>query len=319
MFEIADLLMKSGKVDLNKVGGDSMKTPLFKSVEENNEEAILFLLRNGADPHTRGYFEPISSVVEAADVSRYYGYTRITRILVDPHKSYMAVVVEAAAAANENVYTLGTGLPGALCSGECTICCDECDEMVPLSECRHVFCVECLRCWFRTLAKQHKPIVCPQEGCGCKCSVYDLRAVLSAEECEEVERRVLVAGLALQPNFVWCPTPGCGSGMFLLEEANGGGGGCTTVTCRDCGKSFCRLCFMDHGEKSCRDKYDEMSSYEWLSTNTKECPNCKARIVKNGGCSHMRCLHCQYEFCWICMNKYTGKYTFGDVDPCRSS
>ena len=36
----------------------------------------------------------------------------------------------------------------------------------------------------------------------------------------------------------------------------------------------------------------------WLATNTKECPKCKATIEKSGGCNHMTCHSCRYDFCW---------------------
>ncbi|UJR17412.1 hypothetical protein I4U23_004307 [Adineta vaga] len=32
--------------------------------------------------------------------------------------------------------------------------------------------------------------------------------------------------------------------------------------------------------------------------NTQPCPNCHVRIEKNGGCSHMHCSRCDYDFTW---------------------
>lgn len=304
-YDVVDVLLDLGKMDIDMVDTDR-KTALFKAVEENNVEAVLYLLRRGADPHVKAYSDPLSSIVELSDVSRFFGYTRITRILVDPHKSYMTAT---------DAFTLTTALPGAASAGECSICGDESDALLPLSCCGHSFCKECLHDWFRALNSQHKPIVCPQAGCGCRCSIYDVKAVMSDAEVSEIERVVLVSYLAALEDFVWCPTPGCGSGM-LVDLSNGAG--CSNVTCPKCKVTFCTKCYASHGEKSCRAKYDEASSNEWLKANTKECPKCKARIVKNGGCSHMRCVQCNYEFCWICMNKYVGKYTFGTEDPCRA-
>lgn len=296
-YEIADILLKSGKVDINMKDG-SMKTALFKAVEEDNEDSVLYLLRNGADPHSKAYSEVLSSVVEPVDVSRYLNYTRITRILINPHAS------------NMGVYSLSTALPGTPVAGECSICCDESDALIPLSGCGHAFCAECLHGWFMTRKAENKPLTCPQNGCSCKCSIYDVKAVMNDGELAEITHSVLISSLSLLEDFVWCPTPGCGSGMFVVVD------GCANVTCPECKVTFCTKCFASHGEKSCRDKYDEMSSNNWLAANTKECPMCKVRIVKTGGCSHMRCSHCQYEFCWICMNKYIGKYSFNDRDPC---
>ena len=34
------------------------------------------------------------------------------------------------------------------------------------------------------------------------------------------------------------------------------------------------------------------------------CPNCGVLIQKNGGCKHMVCGKCKYEFCWLCLGSY---------------
>ena len=136
---------------------------------------------------------------------------------------------------------------------------------------------------------------------------------MSDEEVKKIEHTVLISYLALLEDFVWCPTPGCGCGMIVAKD----GTGCSNVTCPKCSVTFCTRCYASHAESSCRSMYDEVSSNLWLKENTKECPSCKAKIVKNGGCSHMKCSQCNYEFCWICLNRYTGHYTFGTEDPCN--
>jgi ariadne-1 len=42
----------------------------------------------------------------------------------------------------------------------------------------------------------------------------------------------------------------------------------------------------------------------WERENTRSCPRCKRRIEKNGGCNHMQCNQCNYEFCWICGHEW---------------
>ena len=34
------------------------------------------------------------------------------------------------------------------------------------------------------------------------------------------------------------------------------------------------------------------------------CPNCTIYIEKTGGCDHMTCKTCGYEFCWECLQSY---------------
>jgi len=38
--------------------------------------------------------------------------------------------------------------------------------------------------------------------------------------------------------------------------------------------------------------------------DVRKCPKCKVRIQKNGGCPHMNCQRCHFDFCWCCMSEY---------------
>ena len=49
---------------------------------------------------------------------------------------------------------------------------------------------------------------------------------------------------------------------------------------------------------------NERKFAEWQQKNSKKCPSCGNAIEKNKGCNHMTC-KCGYEFCWLCMKKYT--------------
>ncbi len=42
----------------------------------------------------------------------------------------------------------------------------------------------------------------------------------------------------------------------------------------------------------------------------RNCANCSSPIEKSGGCNHMTCTHCNYEFCWICGSKYSRNHYF---------
>jgi len=37
---------------------------------------------------------------------------------------------------------------------------------------------------------------------------------------------------------------------------------------------------------------------------TKKCPQCLVNIEKSGGCLHMVCHVCKYDFCWDCLQNY---------------
>lgn len=48
----------------------------------------------------------------------------------------------------------------------------------------------------------------------------------------------------------------------------------------------------------------EAESCNWITSHTKKCPKCNVAIEKNGGCNHIRCWSCGYDFCWICFNRW---------------
>jgi hypothetical protein len=61
--------------------------------------------------------------------------------------------------------------------------------------------------------------------------------------------------------------------------------------CLQCGKS-------SHGGLC------DSTTDEWVERNTKSCPGCSARVMKDGGCMHMRCPPCGTHFCWTCGEVY---------------
>lgn len=41
-----------------------------------------------------------------------------------------------------------------------------------------------------------------------------------------------------------------------------------------------------------------------ITDTTTPCPKCKVRIEKDGGCDHMTCSQCSYQFCFQCSANY---------------
>ena len=51
--------------------------------------------------------------------------------------------------------------------------------------------------------------------------------------------------------------------------------------------------------------------------NFQQCPQCNVIIEKNEGCNHMRCINCEFQFCWICKEKYSNDhYAIYNVRGC---
>ncbi|CAF3290258.1 unnamed protein product [Rotaria sp. Silwood2] len=56
--------------------------------------------------------------------------------------------------------------------------------------------------------------------------------------------------------------------------------------------------FAKQQEKALAELKKLLNAERMKALNTQPCPNCLARIEKNGGCSHMHCSRCDYHFTW---------------------
>ena len=79
------------------------------------------------------------------------------------------------------------------------------------------------------------------------------------------------------------------------------------------GQSFA----MQNGQNVERER--ELLNEQWVREHTKSCPRCKVKIEKLGGCNHMRCAMCGFQFCWNCLkewNFYQSRYPHYDFYTC---
>ncbi|KAF7889978.1 uncharacterized protein EAF02_002393 [Botrytis sinoallii] len=102
--------------------------------------------------------------------------------------------------------------------------------------------------------------------------------------------------------------PNCGNGQIHQD-----GDAQPIMTCGTCSFKTCFTHKMPwHTGLTCG-QYDvqqrgkskkDKKSERLIKKATKPCPNCQVPILKNKGCDHMTCTHCDYEFCWLCMADY---------------
>lgn len=153
-------------------------------------------------------------------------------------------------------------------------------------------------------------ISCPSTLCTV---VIDDVTVLKLLEDEDAQRKYkyLLARDFVENNKLmkWCPSRDCDQAIcakaFSADPE--------PVTCTKCTQVWCFTCqdtvhtpisctMMKRWRKKCS---DDSETANWIMANTKDCPKCSYTIEKNGGCNHMVCRNCKYDFCWLCMGEWS--------------
>ncbi|CAP27229.2 Protein CBG07143 [Caenorhabditis briggsae] len=199
---------------------------------------------------------------------------------------------------------------------DCDICCEN-TELVGLS-CNHMACRDCWKFYLAEKIKEGKSIIeCMASDC--KLLVYDFNEFVGddKEMITQFEKLTVNAYVESTSSISWCPSENCS--LAVKSDSNG------IVEC-SCGTKFCSSCgSAPHDPATCRhvkiwnrkaEKEKATSSvgfstdkdtFQWILSNTKDCPKCMTAIEKNGGCMRMSCRNqqCRFEFCWMCLRQWS--------------
>ena len=192
-----------------------------------------------------------------------------------------------------------------------------CDEELKNEElnnnilkCYHMFCNDCYYEYIKEKVNtnQINRIKCPKKNCDIILEDNFIERILIRDIplLDKYKKLQAHRQLILNPNVQLCPFPDCESYAMKKEEDN-------YVSCIKNKHKFCFNCLKDwHGNKKCDDNIDK-SFQKWRnSSKVKRCPKCKYFIEKNEGCNHITCSVCGYEFCWLCLGKYSsGHFDLG--------
>jgi ariadne-1 len=205
--------------------------------------------------------------------------------------------------------------------GECIVCMDDfpADELFHLP-CGHRFCRSCWVAHMETEIDNGKAILrCPMSECDCPVSSDNVHTC-NPTAVMHYKRTLLEQDIQVGHLKIHCIRPDC---PFVLTLQSVGLLG--VAKCR-CGVRICWKCNEEaHAPASCQEKErwkslvvdEEVLVNEWERTNTRPCPTCQRRIEKNGGCNHMTCSQCGYEFCWICGHEWNSHE--GDGYSCANA
>jgi ariadne-1 len=194
-------------------------------------------------------------------------------------------------------------------NGMCLVCADSVtDDSSFALNCGHVMCHGC---WSNYLSLKISEgvtaLTCPAVKCPASVDQVTVQRLVGPGDYARYLRFMSKTFVETNPNVRWCPAPGCGHAINVLDAVR------DAVVCR-CGFRFCFECHNEaHVPATCdqvklwhKKGQDDSETTHWLLANTMECPKCKCTIEKNGGCNHMTCRQCRYEFCWLCRANWKG-------------
>ena len=198
---------------------------------------------------------------------------------------------------------------------ECPICCEDGNLETFAMDCGHRFCRDCYERYVEEKIVDEgdvRRMVCPGEKCHIALGESVVQMLVQEHVFQRYIRLLDRAYVDDHENIKWCPAPGCENAIECGTTQRQLNRIIPSVTCAQ-GHNFCFGCGLDEHQpcickivkiwlKKCA---DDSETSNWISANTKECPKCVSTIEKNGGCNHMTCRKCRYEFCWVCMGVWS--------------
>ncbi|ESO01657.1 hypothetical protein HELRODRAFT_100509 [Helobdella robusta] len=176
-------------------------------------------------------------------------------------------------------------------------------------QCGHTFCASCWSKYLTTKIMDEgmgEMISCAAHGCDILVD-DEMVMKLVTEPNVKLKYQQLITNSFVECNRLlrWCTAPNC---SFVIKVQHSDA---RPVRCK-CGNVFCFACGENwHDPVQCKwlkrwiKKCDDDSeTSNWIAANTRECPKCHATIEKDGGCNHMLCKRCKFDFCWVCLGPW---------------
>ncbi|XP_037040221.1 E3 ubiquitin-protein ligase RNF31-like isoform X2 [Bradysia coprophila] len=244
-----------------------------------------------------------------------------TPILVDGGNSTLAAV--NLSIVDEMSTTMAVDVGAA-----CQICYSTMAQDFRMPGCTHLFCTVCAKTHFTIKITECgiNNVRCPIDTC----SAFDempnksvffkelklvLRGILEPNVKKMFTDKVHVMEIMDKPGFLRCTM--CNYGFVNQSKTR-------KTTCPDCFKVFCSKCgkkwTASHYQMTCTPNEnrtsDDGSGNVQMHTNAA-CPQCKYKyFLERGGCMHITCSQCSYEYCEFCFKKITGKGQFCNFPNC---
>ncbi|CAL1266529.1 unnamed protein product [Larinioides sclopetarius] len=170
--------------------------------------------------------------------------------------------------------------------------------------CGHWFCKDCWATHFETQINQGITTSMECQDCNLLVPEDFVLSILNKSFLREKYQQFSFSDyVKSHPKLRFCPGTNCNTIIFAKECQS------KRVICKYCKSTFCFKCGSDyHAPTDCETikKWltkcaDDSETANYISAHTKDCPKCSICIEKNGGCNHMQCYSCKFDFCWMCL------------------
>jgi len=192
-------------------------------------------------------------------------------------------------------------------SSTCFICYEPLNQ--PTSPCG---CRICNPCWSQVIITKiqdsnflHEIITCPGTKCQKELPIMSLYSKMPKSLRNNIDQVTLSAYFSNTPDIRRCPSQNCDyAGVLEISSYCPG-----NLKCDACGMTWRDKAHFSRTEKL-QESMDHLTKHRnetfsmlWKRFKAKKCPKCQVLVSKTGGCDHLTCTRCRYNFCWICLEK----------------
>jgi len=224
-----------------------------------------------------------------------------------------------------------TVLPNIISNQTRTPCqvCGEVQATLVEWSCHHFVCVDCF-IGYGNANLDDKSFVFDQKlgytiGCPMHCpntliTTPHLFKLMGENQYARYKQFAAEANVASVSSSVVCPFQNCGD-QFIVDQNLFK---FHKITCPTCKGVFCHKCQLSWHEGPCqnnknnktdnkteqtKEQKDYLLTIQLIESTTEPCPNskCKVKITKEGGCNHVTCNVCKFEFCWHCLTPWSAQ------------
>ena len=189
----------------------------------------------------------------------------------------------------------------------CPICCSEVsNEYYHQLDCDHIYCNDCLCRYIKDkIDDRETNIYCPNYSCSEKIELETIELIVNDDDVVDQYKKYKNYSGSDSKQYSMCGECQniCKKNEYDLK-----------VYCNYCSRDYCFICHEDHDDYDfCPNESNLLETISEISSaldndDVKLCPICKIIIVREEGCSSMRCKYCKVKFCWYCLQ------TNSDID-----